>query len=606
MKLVRGSSGSYALDSLVVVLVLTNGCSTPTDIPPPAPAPPPPPKADLVLTEGLIHTMMPKWPVASAVAVLGTQIVAVGDQEAVAPWIGPNTRHIRLGGRTVVPGLVDSHVHLIRLGRRRSAVDLVGATTLGEAIERVRRAAEDTPPGQWIRGLGWDQNDWADHPGLPTAADLDAVTPDHPVILTRVDGHAIWVNSQALRLAGIDASTRSPPGGQIVRRRHRPTGVFVDRASALVRGHVPPPTPEELEQAILLGQGECLAAGLTQVHEMGIGPDELAALRRLDDRGQLRLRVYAMLSGALEDLTPYMKAGPQLPADDRRLTVRGFKFYLDGALGSRGAALLQPYSDDNKALGLILTPPELLEARIRTAKTHGFQVAVHAIGDRANRLALDIFERVYGADDGRHRPRIEHAQVIHPNDLDRFAQLGVIASIQPTHATSDMPWAERRIGRRRARTSYAWQSLLRSGAKITAGSDAPVEAISPLLGLYAAATRKTPLGLPKDGWFGAERLSRTQALAAFTTFGAYASFRESEAGRIAPGQVADLTVIDKDPLTATEDELASMQTMLTVVGGRVEFAKPGADTAITGAAKTSSAGFMPWAGTARKAADILR
>ena len=561
-----------------LVIATAAACAAPPPAPPPGPPPPPPaPKADLVLKEGRVHTLDPAMPSASAVAVMGSKIVAVGDEDTVATWVGPSTRVIRLSGRTVVPGLIDSHMHLVALGTRRGRVDLVGADTLADVLARVKAAAAQTPPGRWILGRGWDQNDWSDHRGFPTARDLDRVAGDHPVFLGRIDGHAGWANSAALRIAGITGRTPDPAGGQIIKRRGRPTGIFIDNATALIEGHIPPPTDAQLEQAILQGQDECLASGLTEVHEMGLGPKELDALRRLDDAGKLRLRVYAMISGSLEDLTPFMEAGPRIAEDNQRLTIRGLKFYMDGALGSRGAAMLEPYADAKKQTGLLLTPLSMLEARVRTAKTHGFQVAVHAIGDRANREVLDIFERVYGKDDGTHRPRIEHAQVIHPEDLPRFASLNVIASMQPIHATSDMPWAEKRVGPERIRGAYAWKTLLRSGAVLAAGSDAPVEEISPLLGLYAAITRKDLLGFPKSGWYPDERMSPQEALVAFSAAGTYASFREKDAGRIAVGRTADLTVLDKDILTANEDDLASLQAMLTIVGGRVEFAKPGAE-----------------------------
>ena len=583
----RGIMGPLAL----VFATFVTGCVSapdPQTTEAVSPSPPPTPRADLVLRGGRVHTLDSQAPTASAIAIKDGRIVAVGDGDAVKTWIGPQTRMVELSGRTVVPGLVDSHLHLIGLGKRRTELNLVGTTSLEGVLAKLKAAVKNTPANGWVRGRGWDQNDWTDHRGFPSAADLDRVSPKNPVVLTRIDGHALWANSAAMTLAGIDRSTTAPAGGQIVKRRGKPTGIFVDNAMGLILGHVPPYTPEQLEEAILRGQEDCMSAGLTQVHEMGIGPQELAALRKLDNEGRLRLRVYVMIDGALEDLTPYMSAGPEIPSEDHRLTVRGLKFYMDGALGSRGAALLKPYADARKQTGLFLTAPELLEARIRTAKTHGFQVAVHAIGDRANREVLDIFERVYGRDNGQHRPRIEHVQILSLDDVPRFAELGVIASVQPTHATSDMPWAEKRVGPQRIRGAYAWRSLIDSGARMASGSDAPVEDVSPLLGLYAAITRKDLLGFPKGGWYPSERMRPIEAIASFSAGGAYASFREKEAGRIAPGFVADLTVINKDPLTASEDELASMQAIMTIIGGRVEYAQPGAELPPPTATTTSS------------------
>ncbi len=572
------STRRFALVTVVMFGAASSSCAgvAPAPRSRPVSTPASRPVADLVLTGGTVRTLDPDTPVAAAVAVDDGRIVVVGSEADVEGWIGPSTRQVDLRGRTVVPGLVDSHLHLLGLGKIRVKLNLIGATSLQEVLERVRAGVEAAPPDTWIRGRGWDQNDWNDHQGFPDAAALDRITPHHPVVLERVDGHAIWANSVALRLAGITAKTPSPAGGEIIKKRGEPTGIFIDNASRLIERHIPPYSDEELEQAIRHGQEDCLAAGLTQVHEMGLGPRALDALRRLDARGELRLRVYAMIDGRLEDLTPFMSAGPLVASGNQRLTIRALKFYMDGALGSRGAAMLAPYTDARRQTGLLLMPPTVLEARIRTAKAHGFQVAVHAIGDRANREVLDIYERVYGQDDGTHRPRIEHAQVLHPDDLPRFADLNVIASMQPTHATSDMPWAEQRVGPRRIRTAYAWQSLLKSGAPFAAGSDAPVEDVSPLVGLYAAITRKDLLGFPKTGWYSEERLTPEQALAAFSTAGAYASFREEEAGQIAVGKVADLTVIDKDPLTASEAELASLRTMMTIIDGHIEYARPGA------------------------------
>lgn len=548
--------------------------------PPPPPPPPPPPRADLVLVSGNIARGTEK---AQALAIKGGRIAAVGSTEAMEPWIGGSTKVIDLKGSTVVPGLADSHMHLAALGVRRFGADLVGARSLEEVKAQVKRAVDSAKPGEWIRGRGWDQNDWASFKGrrgrFPTARDLDRISPKNPVVLTRIDGHAIWVNSLAMKQAGVTRRTRTPKGGQIIKSRGRPSGIFVDNAMSLILDRVPPLTAEELKRAVLLAQKECLSAGLTQIHDMGLSKTELDVYRALDDQGQLKLRVYAMHDGSAEDIGARFDEGLVIPEPDspKRLTIRGVKFMLDGALGSRGAALLQPYSDDRRNKGTLLIDPQILEARVKSAKEKGFQVATHAIGDKANRLILDIYGRVFGPMAASARPRVEHAQILHPDDIPRFGQLGVIASIQPTHTTSDMTWAEKRVGKERIQGAYAWRKLLTASATITGGSDAPVEDISPILGLYAARFRQDLFGEPEGGWRPEEKLTAQESLDAFSKQAAYASFREAHAGQLKEGYVADLTVLDKDPLTANEDQLATTQIMLTIIQGELIYVRPGAD-----------------------------
>ena len=572
--------GAYAhrrgsLWAALALCVGFGGCSSPKK-PPPPPPPPPPPKADLVLVSGKV--LNPEGTV-SAIAIKTGRIAAMGDDPSLSPWIGDDTQVIDLGGKTVAPGFVDSHAHLLGLGIRRSGIDLVGTRSLDQVKERVAQRIAKAKPGEWIRGRGWDQNDWSKK-RFPTARDLDAISPKNPVVLTRIDGHALWANSQAMKLAKITRRTKPPKGGQIIRRRGRPTGIFVDNAMDLVLKSVPASTDEELKKAVLLAQKECLSAGLTQLHDMGVSKRTLDVYKQLDQAGELKLRVYAMHDGMgeVETLKARLSEGLVIPEADSpsRLTIRGVKFMLDGALGSRGAALLSAYSDERKNKGTLLLEPKALEERVKLVKEAGFQPATHAIGDRANRLILDIYERVYGPAAPAARPRVEHAQVLHPDDIPRFGKLGVIASIQPTHATSDMPWAEKRVGKKRIQGAYAWRSLLTSSATITAGSDAPVEDISPILGLYAAVFRQDLFGEPEGGWYSAQKLSAKEALEAFSKQGAYASFREDHAGVLQKGMVADLTVLDKNPLNATL-ELASAQVMLTIIQGELVYVRPGAD-----------------------------
>jgi predicted amidohydrolase YtcJ len=530
----------------------------------------------VVLLGGVVRTLDPTRPAARAVALRGAQIAAVGEDQDIQAWIGPATQVVRLAGRAVVPGLVDAHLHFAGLGLRRFSLDLVGTRSLAEIQNKVRAAAKEAPPGGWLVGRGWDQNDW-DTPAhaFPTARDLDAVAPDRPVVLTRIDGHALWANGKAMELAGVGPATPAPKGGDILHLEGRPSGIFIDHAMELIRRAVPPRTEAELLQAFRLAEQECLATGLTQVQDMGIDQPELALLRRLDAEGGLKIRVYAMLEGGSTHIEEMMRAGPLLPAGDRaRLTVRGVKYYLDGALGSRGAALFQPYRDDPQNSGLAFLEPAEFEARVSAARAHGFQVATHAIGDRANRIALDVYERVYGAAARAERPRVEHAQVLTPEDIPRFGRLGVIASMQPVHATSDMDWAEARVGPERIKGAYAWRSVLAAGGVLAAGSDAPVEEVSPFAGLYAAVTRADAAGKPPGGWRPEERLSPAEALAAFTAGAAFASFREQEAGVIAPGRVADLTVLDADPLTLAEPRaLLGLHAELTIIAGEIVYTR---------------------------------
>jgi predicted amidohydrolase YtcJ len=557
------------------------GCP-PSAPPPEKPAVTVPPRADLVLVSGNVETLDPGTPKASAVAIKEGRIAAVGSDDDIKPWIGDQTRVVELHGKTVLPGLVDSHAHLAALGLRRFGVDLVGTRSLEEVRSRVKKAALAAKKGEWIIGRGWDQNDWESFKkkGLkfPSAKDLDDVSPDHPVMLHRIDGHAIWVNTKAMQFVGVDAHTKAKPGGEIVKGKSgKPSGIFIDNAMEIISDKTPAPSKDELKQAILAAQKECLAAGLVQVHDMGIGHPALTVLRELDQAGELKLRVYAFLDGSTEDLGAMLAAGPLIPTDAKsHLTVRGVKLFIDGALGSRGALLLKPYSDDKKSSGLLVTKPEVLQSRVMQATRAGFQVATHAIGDRGNQIVLDAYQKMLSAtsSSGRTasilRPRIEHAQVVAPEDIGRFGKVGIIASMQPTHATSDMPWAESRLGKERLKGAYAWHSLLTANATIAAGSDAPVEDVSPVLGLYAAVTRKNLFGEPEGGWTPKQKMTRAEAVRAYTTGGAWASFRETEAGVIKKGYVADLTVLDKDPMTAPEDDLSGLRPQLTIVGGSIE------------------------------------
>jgi predicted amidohydrolase YtcJ len=465
----------------------------------PAPGAPQAP-ADIVFLNGSVVTLDPLAPRASALAVRDGRIVAVGDEAAVRPLVGPKTRSVELGARAVFPGFTDAHVHVEGLGQALEQLDLVGTASLDEALRKVAAAARALPPGEWLLGRGWDQNDWPDK-RFPTAADLDRVAPDRPVLLERIDGHAAWANGRALALAGVTAATADPPGGRLLRdARGAPSGVLVDAAQGLIESRVPAPTREARKRRLERGLQACAQAGLTEVHDAGVDLDTIALYKELLAEGRLGVRVYAMLRGPEDFLAMPATLEPEIGLGDGRLTVRAIKVVADGALGSRGALLLQPYSDEPGTKGLATVDPARLRELLKQALARGFQVNTHAIGDGANRLVLDAYAEAFGAGGGAARRwRIEHAQVIAPEDVPRFKALGVIPSVQPTHCTSDMYWAEARLGPERAQGAYLWKTFLRQGVPVAGGSDAPVEKIDLLPGLYAAVTRRDAQGWPAGG-----------------------------------------------------------------------------------------------------------
>lgn len=527
--------------------------------------------ADLVLVGGTVYTMDPLRPRAEAVAIKDGRIDAVGSAADVRARIGPSTRVIDLGGRAVSAGLVDGHCHLYGLGLSLEVISLRGATSPEEAAARVRDGAARFEDDEWILGRGWDQNLWTPAE-FPTRAALDAVVADRPVMLRRIDGHAAWLNTKALAAAGITAKTADPPGGKIVRDgKGEPTGVLIDAAMDLVDAVIPAPSLAARKRRILLASGVAVEAGLTGVHEMGIDDVTVQAYRELVASGELPLRVYAYLEASLLDSLTTRK--PDVDRDGSAMfVVRGIKLFADGALGSRGAWLLAPYADDPGNSGLVITRPEELRRAVEITSANGWQLAVHAIGDAANRAVLDA---VQSGGKGRKdlRARIEHAQIVDPADFGRFAELGVLASMQPTHATSDMPWAEERLGKERLRGAYAWRSLKEAGARLVGGSDFPIEEVPPILALYAATTRQDAKGQPEGGWLPEQRLTLDEALRMFTVEPAYAAFAEGRRGVVAPGAVADLTVFDRD-LVADGPALLATKVDLTIVGGRIVYDRP--------------------------------
>lgn len=530
--------------------------------------------ATLILTNANVVTLDPRKPAAQAIAIAGDRILAVGSAEEVGGVRKTRgTETIDLGGATVIPGLVDAHAHVASLGETLETVRLYGTTSWEQVVALAKERAATTPKGGWIVGDGWDQNDWAGAgKDFPVHDALSAAIPDHRVFLHRVDGHAGIANTLALETASIGKETKDPPGGKILRAKDgSPTGVLVDEAMQLVARHIPAPTHAQIKERILKAQAEILKSGLVGVHDAGVNAAGLAAYEELEREGKLVLRIYAMLDGADPQLL--LDRFARKPIVGERLTVRSVKLYADGALGSRGAALLAPYLDDPGNRGLLIMDAATIEQVTRDALLAGFQVSVHAIGDRGNREALDAFERALAATPSAKdaRLRIEHAQVIAPEDIPRFAKLGVIASMQPTHATSDMPWAEARVGKERVKGAYAWRSLKSAGVRLAFGSDFPVEGVPPLWGLHAVVTRQDRKSTPAGGWQPQEKLDAREALEGFTIGAAWAAFEEATRGTIEAGKLADLVVLSGDPLGVKPPEIPSLRVRKTIVGGKVVY-----------------------------------
>jgi predicted amidohydrolase YtcJ len=488
----------------------------------------------------------------------------------------PGAQMLDGGGRTMLPGLIDAHGHVLGLGQERMQADLRGVASLTEALDRVRTFAAANPDQRWVIGRGWNQVLWREN-RFPTARDIDGVIADRPVVLTRIDGHAIWANSAAMKIAGVTSATKDPDGGQIVRdAAGQPTGVLVDTAAALVERHIPQPSDAEVKRALGAAMHELARLGLTGVHDAGIDASQYRLYQDLGSAGELPIRIYAMLSDSAA-AQAVIAAGPRPAQYDDRLRMHAVKAYIDGALGSRGAAMLKDYSDQPHHRGLMLNTREQMDKLVRLTAQHGWQLNVHAIGDAGNRIVLDAFETQLTAQQREKlRPRIEHAQVVALGDIPRFAQLGVIASIQPTHATSDMNMAEDRVGAERIKGAYAWRKLLKSGARLAGGSDFPVELANPFHGLYAAVTRQDRNGRPPGGWYPEEKLTREEALRLFTADAAYAAHMENSVGTLEPGRWADFILIDRDYFKAPESEIDDIAVLATYVAGRkVEPKAPG-------------------------------
>ena len=529
-----------------------------------------PAAADItVLTAARIHTMDPARPQAEAMAFdEDGRILALGDADELRRRY-PQARRVDAGAATVVPGLIDAHAHVSGLVMTHLTADLVGTRSKEEVLQRLREFAGTLPKDGWVIGRGWDQNDWPDK-RFPTAADLDAAFPDRPVWLERVDGHAGWANTAALRAVKRDlGGDWQPDGGRIERdAKGNPSGILVDAAMDLVNDARPPLDEATAERALALGMRDAVSHGLTGVHDAGIPLAELERYRRLADRGEMPLRITAMAAGDGDALDKLCRDGVYRHPSGR-LQMRMVKLYADGALGSRGAALLADYSDDHGNRGLMLSSPADLRRIAGKAKRCGVQVATHAIGDRGNHEVLQAYAQALGADAASdHRWRIEHAQVLAPQDLSRLAQMRVIASMQPTHATSDMPWAQDRLGPQRVVGAYAWRQLRDTGTRLALGSDFPVESVDPRLGLYAAATRTDAEGQPVGGWMPQEKLTAFEALRGFTLDAAYAGFAEREVGSLEPGKRADFVLLAEDPLAVAPEQLRTLTVRATYVDGK--------------------------------------
>jgi predicted amidohydrolase YtcJ len=501
-------------------------------------------------------------------------IVEVGDAARMRATFS-SARLIDASRYAILPGLTDAHGHLYGLGVALDTVDLVGTSSYDEVIARVRERAASAHSGEWIQGRGWDQNRW---PGkqFPTAGPMDAAVHDVPVWIRRIDGHAGLANSAAMRAAGVTAATPDPEGGRILHDdAGQPTGVFVDTATALVDRAIPPASPSLVKSRVLKAAQAIAAQGLTEMHDAGADDETIHAVQELIDEHRFPIRVYTMLSDDdKHSVSPRLRqwfAKKPLIGYGGRLTIRSVKVYADGALGSRGAALLEPYGDDPGNRGLIISSPEHIETVAVAARAAGFQVNTHAIGDRGVRNVIDAYERagVVAAD----RFRFEHLQIIAPGDLPRLSQLGIIASMQPTHATSDKEWAEARVGPERIKGAYAWRSVLDSGARLALGSDFPVEYVNPFFGIYAAVTRQDQKGHPEGGWYPKQRLTLAEAIRGFTSDAAFAAFEEGSRGTIEPGKVADFTIVDRNPYDVPAAELFKLQPMFTIVAGEVVYSK---------------------------------
>lgn len=541
--------------------------------------------ADIVFKNGIIYTVDDQESQVEAVAVKDGLIIALGSSKDISAYEGSETDVIDLAGKIMTPGFIESHGHLMGVGYNKLELDLMYVKTYDELVAKVAEAVEKAEPGDWITGRGWHQSKWIETPdkvvnGFQTHDQMSAVSPDNPVYLRHASGHATFANAKAMELAGVnrlsvESLSGKVEGGEIIKDElGNPTGVFTERASGLVGRLVPRDTEERAEQALEMAIQECLEKGITSFHDAGSGQAFIDRLQKFKAEGKLGIRTYTMLSGrSPELLEEWYKKGPMIDPD-HFITVRSIKLNCDGALGPRGAWLLEPYTDRPDHVGHETLPMEMVTTVSEKGLELGFQVASHAIGDRANREILDRYEAAFNKfpDQKDHRFRIEHAQHLHPDDIPRFGGMGVIAAMQAIHMSSDRPWAIDRLGEKRiVEGAYVWQKLLQSGAKIINGTDAPVEPVDQLPSFYASVSRKTLAGLPEGGYEPDQAMSRMEALRSFTLDAAFGEFEEDFKGSIEIGKAADFTVFDKDIMTIPEKEILETKVAMTIVAGKVAF-----------------------------------
>ncbi len=531
------------------------------------------PPAEIVIRNGTIYTAIDRQPLVEAVAVTDGHIVFVGSDSEANDYVGPETRVIDLEGNTAVPGFIDSHYHLSGVGNRERTLNLEGTSDLEDFLGRVKAAVALRDTGEWVTGRGWIEAQWPE-PTFPTRQDLDSVSPDNPVYLTRADGHAGVANSQAVRLAGVTRETVNPFGGEIMKdSRGEPHGMFLDAAQGLIQDQIPSTTEADRIGNLEVGIETALREGWTTIHVPGGSFAEIERLKRLYEDGLPGLRIYYAVRGPGEDVDRLLEQGAEIGLYDNRLTIRTIKVAIDGALGSRGAWLLEPYADYDTA-GFPTQDIDEVYRVVEEALRQGVQVMIHAIGDRANREVIGMYERAQEAVPvaergvGEPRLRIEHLQIVHPDDLPRLAGAGIIASMEPSHAITDLHFAPTRLGIDRLRGAYAWRDVIDRGVIIAGGSDAPVEPGDPRIEFYAAVARKDLQGFQGDGWHPEQTVSREEALKMFTIWGAMAAFEEDIKGTLEPGKLADITVFSKNIMAVPENEILDAETVMTIVGGK--------------------------------------
>jgi predicted amidohydrolase YtcJ len=529
---------------------------------------------DLIFVNGNIYTVNERQPHVEAIAVKKDRIAFVGSTEDAKKLTSDKTRIVDLRGRTVVPGMTDSHCHIFGIGEREMNLNLEGTNSREDFLAKVKGRVAQTERGKWIIGRGWIETFWKP-PQFPSHTDLDKIAPDNPVFLTRADGHASVANSAALKIAKIDKNAPNPFGGEILKTNGEPNGMLLDNAQNLVEKNIPKPTRGEREQALLTGINREIGLGWCEIQNAGSHKEDIDLIRKAFANGKAKIRFINCVYGPGDDAQNFLREGSTINAFDHHFTQRTIKVIFDGALGSRGAALLKPYSDAPETSGYLTEKPEQLRPMFEEALRSGLQVETHAIGDRTNRTILDLYEAAFKAIPPNERKiaeprwRVEHAQILDLADLPRFATLGVIPSMQPSHAISDLFFAPKRLGMDRLAGAYAWQSLLKSGSIICGGSDAPVERGEPMIEFYAAVARKSVKGFFGEGWHPEQTVSREQALKMFTIWSAYAAFEEDDKGSIEPGKLADFTVLSADIMKLPEPEILNTRAEMTVIGGEI-------------------------------------